>query len=90
MIRFSGFFAIKPNLTEPNRFGLNRNSVRFGLYFQKFKVLGSVGFYGSNRTVNRPNIYTVKYKSGIKMPSFLRNISKKFKTFSKKSQKLLN
>jgi hypothetical protein len=49
MIRFSGFFAIKSNLTEPNRFGLNQNSVRFGLYFKKFKVLGSVGFCGSNR-----------------------------------------
>ena len=50
MIRFSGCFAIKPNLTEPNRLDLNRNSVRFGLNFQKFKLLGSVGFYGSNRT----------------------------------------
>jgi len=36
-------------------------------------------------------IYTVKYKSGIKIPGFLRNISKKiFKTFKKKSQKRLN
>jgi len=29
------------NLTEPNRFGLN---------FQKFELLGSIGFCGSNRT----------------------------------------
>jgi hypothetical protein len=50
VIRFPGFKAKKPNLTEPNRFGLNRNSVRFGLNFQKFESLGSVGFYGSNRT----------------------------------------
>ena len=50
MIRFSSFFAIKHNLTEPNWLGLNRNSVRFGLNFQNFKLLGSVGFYGSNRT----------------------------------------
>ena len=36
-------------------------------------------------------IYTVKYKSGIKIPGFLRNISKKiFKTFKKKTQKHLN
>jgi hypothetical protein len=50
MIRFSGFFAIKPNLTEPNWFDLNWNLVRFGLNFQKFKLPGSVGFYGSNQT----------------------------------------
>jgi len=44
-------------------------------------ILHNIGLY----------IYTVKYKSGIKIPGFLRNISKKkFKTFSKKSQKLLN
>jgi hypothetical protein len=35
---------------EPNWFGLNRNLVQFGLNFQKFKLLGSVGFCGSNRT----------------------------------------
>jgi hypothetical protein len=36
-------------------------------------------------------IYTVKYKSGIKIPGFFQNIFKKnFKTFSKISQKLLN
>jgi len=36
-------------------------------------------------------IYTVKYKSGIKIPGFLRNIKKKFKTFQKKNlKKLLN
>jgi hypothetical protein len=30
---FSGFFfAKKPTRTEPNRFGLNRFLVRFGLY----------------------------------------------------------
>jgi hypothetical protein len=28
-------------------------------------------------------IYTVKYKSGIKIPDFLQNVSKKIKTFSK-------
>jgi len=44
-------------------------------------ILHNIGLY----------IYTVKYKSGIKIPGFLQNISKKkFKTFSKKSQKLLN
>jgi len=44
-------------------------------------ILHNIGLY----------IYTVKYKSGIKIPGFLRNISKKkFKTFSKKYQKLLN
>jgi len=33
------------------------------------------------------DIYTVKYKSGIKIPGFLRNLSKKkFKTFSKKKK----
>jgi len=32
-------------------------------------------------------IYTVKYKSGIKIPGFLRNVSKKiFKTFSKRKK----
>jgi len=31
-------------------------------------------------------IYTVKYKSGIKIPGFLRNISKKIKTFSKRKK----
>jgi len=38
------------------------------------------------------SIYTVKYKSGIKTPGFLQNISKKkSKHFQKKkSQKLLN
>ena len=36
-------------------------------------------------------IYTVKYKSNIKIPSFLRNISKKIQNvFKKKSQKILN
>jgi hypothetical protein len=37
-------------------------------------------------------IYTIKYKSGIKIPGFLWNISKKkFQNiFKKKSQKLLN
>jgi len=44
-------------------------------------ILHNIGLY----------IYTVKYKSGIKTPGFLRNILKKMKTFSKKkSQKLLN
>jgi hypothetical protein len=40
----------KLNFTEPNRFGLNRFSVRFGLNFSKFKLLGLVGFYSLNRT----------------------------------------
>jgi len=36
-------------------------------------------------------IYTVKYKSGIKISGFLRNISKnKFKTFSKRKNILLH
>jgi len=42
--------AKKPNFTEPNRSGLNRFSVRFGLKFLKFKLLGSVGFCSLNRT----------------------------------------
>ena len=46
MIRFPGFLAAKPDSTEPNQFGLNWNSVRFGLKFKKYEVLGSVGFYG--------------------------------------------
>ena len=46
MIRFPGFLAAKPDSTEPNRFGLNRNPIRFGLKFKKYEVLGSVGFYG--------------------------------------------
>ena len=50
MIRFPGFLAAKPDSTEPNQFGLNWNSVRFGLKFKKYKVLGSVVFYGWNRT----------------------------------------
>ena len=29
-IRFLGFFSKKPDLTEPDQFGLNRFSVRFG------------------------------------------------------------
>jgi len=33
MIRFPGFLATKQDSTEPNRFGLNQNSVRFGLNF---------------------------------------------------------
>ena len=41
MIRFPGFLAAKPDSTEPNW-----NSVRFGLKFKKYEVLGSVGFYG--------------------------------------------
>jgi hypothetical protein len=53
VIRFPGFKVKKPNLTEPNRFDLNRNSVRFNLNFKKFESLGSVGFCGSNRT--KPN-----------------------------------
>jgi hypothetical protein len=32
-------------------------------------------------------IYTVKYKSGIKIPGFLRNISKRKKNISKHFQK---
>jgi hypothetical protein len=41
-------------------------------------ILYNIGLY----------IYTVKYKSGIKIPGFFWNISKKkIKTFSKKSQK---
>jgi len=36
-------------------------------------------------------IYTVKYKSGIKIPGFLQNIFlKKFKTFSKRKNILLH
>jgi len=50
VIRFPGFKVKKPNLTEPNRFDLNRNSVLFSLNFKKFESLGSVGFCGSNRT----------------------------------------
>jgi hypothetical protein len=50
IIRFFDFIAKKPNLTEPNWFGLNENSIRFSLNFQKFELLGSVGFCGSNRT----------------------------------------
>jgi hypothetical protein len=49
-IGFLGFMAKKPNFTEPNRSGLNRFSVRFGLKFSKFKLLGSVGFCSLNRT----------------------------------------
>ena len=29
-IRFPGFLPKKPDVTEPDRFGLNRFSVRFG------------------------------------------------------------
>ena len=35
-------------------------------------------------------IYTVKYKSGIKIPGFLQNISKKLKQFQKKSFKSIS
>jgi len=44
----AGMSGHDSNLTEPNRFSLNWNSVWFGLNFQKFKLLGSVGFCGSN------------------------------------------
>jgi len=40
-------------------------------------ILHNIGLY----------IYTIKYKSGIKIPGFFRNISKKIKTFSKKISK---
>jgi len=43
-------------------------------------ILHNIGLY----------IYTVKYKSGIKIPGFLRNISKKNQNILKKCQKLLN
>jgi hypothetical protein len=50
MISFPVFKQKKLNLMEPNWFGLNRNSVQFSLNFQKFELLGSVGFCGSTRT----------------------------------------
>jgi hypothetical protein len=46
------------NLTKLNWFGLNRNSVWFGLNFQKFELLDSVGFFlfKPNQTMDRPII----------------------------------
>jgi hypothetical protein len=42
-------------------------------------ILHNIGLY----------IYTIKYKSGIKIPGFLRNISKKkLKTFSKRKKNM--
>ena len=41
-IRFPGFLPKKPDLTEPDRFGLNRFSVRFEpvrLIFHKINVI---------------------------------------------------
>jgi hypothetical protein len=48
-IRFPDFLPRISNLTEPNRFGLNRFSVQFGYYFTKLMEFGSVGFFSLNR-----------------------------------------
>ena len=46
--------SLKLNLTKPNRFSLNRLSVRFGPFSSKNSSPSSVGILGLNRTMNTP------------------------------------
>jgi hypothetical protein len=72
-------FEKKTTTKNPKKFKNHfKNFVIFSNIF--LPILHNIGLY----------IYIIKYKSGIKTPDFLQNISKKFKTISKKISKILN